>query len=61
MKTPSSIHVLTTKREHKGKAYRCHLLRRTYREGGKVKAETLSNLTALGDDLVELIREALRG
>jgi len=37
------------------------LLRRSYREGGKVKKETIANLTPLGDELVEIIRCALRG
>lgn len=63
---PDGVHILTTKREYtdksgKRKEYHAHLLRRTYREGGKVKAEVLSNLTALGDDLVALLKRALRG
>lgn len=55
------VHVVTTKREYKGKTYHSHLLRRSYREGGKVKKETIANLTPLGDEIVELIRRALRG
>ena len=35
------MHVVTTRREYKGRVYEAHLLRRTYREGGKVKNETL--------------------
>ncbi len=41
--------------------YEAHLLRRTYREGGKVKNETLANLTPLGRETVELVRRSLRG
>lgn len=55
------VHVVTTTRHHKGKTYRCHLLRRSFREGGKVKKETLANLTPLGDSVVELIRQSLKG
>lgn len=36
-----------------------HLLRRTYREGGKVKHETLGNLSHLPPDLIEAIRRRL--
>ena len=35
------VHVVTTRRRYKGKVYETHLLRRTYREGGKVKNETV--------------------
>jgi hypothetical protein len=41
--------------------YEAHLLRRTYREGGKVRNETLANLTPLGSETVELVRRSLRG
>lgn len=61
---PSSlygVHVVTTVRSYKGKTYRSHLLRRSFREGGKVKKETVANLTKLGDEIVEVIRRALRG
>ena len=58
---PPGVHVVTTTRTYKGKTYRSHLLRRSYREDGEVKKETLANLTALGDQVVDLIRRALRG
>lgn len=54
-------HVVTTTRTYKGKTYRSHLLRRSYREDGQVKKETLANLTPLGDEVVGVIRRALRG
>jgi len=41
--------------------YTAHLLRRSYREGGKVKKQTLANLSHLPDELIELIRAGLRG
>ena len=56
-----SVHVATTRREYKGKVYETHLLRRSYREEGKVKHETLGNLSHLPRDLIETIRQRLRG
>jgi hypothetical protein len=56
-----SVHVATTRRTYKGKVYETHLLRRSYREGGKVKHETLGNLSHLPPDLIDTIRRRLRG
>ena len=36
-------------------------LRHTYREDGKVKNETVSNISRLPDELIELVRGYLRG
>mgnify|MGYP001565896124 CR=1 FL=1 len=55
------VHVVTTMRTYKGKTYHSHLLRRSYRENGKVMKETVANLTKLGAPIVEIIRKALRG
>ncbi|HEY2937722.1 MAG TPA: IS1634 family transposase [Gaiellaceae bacterium] len=41
--------------------YEAHLLRRSYREGGKVRNETLANLSRLPRETVELVRRSLRG
>jgi len=41
--------------------YVSHLLRRTYREDGKVKHETLANLSALPDPAIESVRAVLAG
>jgi transposase len=54
-------HVVTTTRTYKGKVYRTHLLRRSFREDGKVKNETLGNLSHLPDPLIEIIRRSLQG
>ena len=51
-----TAHVVTTVRKYKDRVYRTHLLRRSYREGGSVKNETLGNLSHLPDDLVDIIR-----
>jgi hypothetical protein len=44
-----------------GGSYRAMSVRRSYREGGKVKNETLGNLSHLPDALVEIIRRSLQG
>ncbi|WP_028230706.1 IS1634 family transposase [Paraburkholderia mimosarum] len=41
--------------------YYTHLLRRSYREDGKVKNETLGNLSHLPESLVDIIRRSLQG
>jgi hypothetical protein len=41
--------------------YQSQLLRRTFRENGKVKHETLANLTPLPDEVIEVIRRSLKG
>jgi hypothetical protein len=56
-----AVHVATTKRLYKGRVYETHLLRRTYREGGQVRHQTLGNLSHLPPDLIETIRQRLRG
>ena len=55
------VHVATTRRVYKGKTYQTHLLRRSYREGGKVKHQTLGNISHLPAHLIETIRQELRG
>ena len=55
------VHVATTRRAYQGRVYETHLLRRTYREDGKVKNETLGNLSHLPAPLIDLVRRALRG
>ena len=56
-----AVHVATTKRTYKGKVYETHLLRRSYRQDGKVKHQTLGNLSHLPPDLIDTIRRRLRG
>ena len=55
------MHVATTKRTYQGKVYVSHLLRRSFREGGKVKHQTLGNLSHLPPDLIDTIRCRLTG
>ena len=56
-----TAHVVTTRRTYKDKVYCTHLLRRSYREDGKVKNETLGNLSHLSDALIDIIRRSLQG
>jgi len=61
-----AMHVATVKSGYAAKSgerrvYETHLLRRTFREDGKVKHETLANLSALGDAQIELLRRSLKG
>ncbi len=58
---PRRVHVAVVNRTYKGKTYTSVLLRRTYREDGKVKHETLGNLSDLPPDVIEFIRKRLAG
>src|SRR6202453_5408122 len=56
-----AVHVVTTRRTYKGRVYETHLLRRSYRDGDRVKNETLGNLSHLPAPVIDLVRRALRG
>lgn len=56
-----TAHVVTTRRKYKDQIYCTHLLRRSYREDGKVKNETLGNLSHLPEPVIDLIRRSLQG
>ena len=56
-----TAHVVTTTRKYKDQVYHTHLLRRSYREGGTVKNETLGNLSHLPEPLIDIIRRSLQG
>jgi transposase len=56
-----AIHVVTNRRQGKHREYVTHLLRRSWREGGKVRNETVGNISHLPEEVVELVRAALRG
>jgi hypothetical protein len=66
LKRGSAVHVSTHRRHYVGKDgverdYETHLLRRSYREDGKVKNETVANLSHLPADVIEMIRASLAG
>jgi Transposase DDE domain len=56
-----AMHVVTNRARHGEREYTSTLLRRSYRENGKVRKETLANLSHLPPEVIELIRGALRG
>lgn len=60
-KKPRAVHVAKITRTVKGKTYTSYLLRRTYREGNQVKHETVGNLSDLPLDVIDYIRNRLRG
>jgi Transposase DDE domain len=61
-KRGGSAHVATIKTKGKGgQEYTSHLLRRSYREGGKVRHENLGNLSHLPMEIIEAIRAMLAG
>jgi hypothetical protein len=53
--------VETIKSVVKGKLYTSHLARETYREKGKVKHRTISNISKLPKEQINLIRKSLKG
>lgn len=55
------VHIATTRRQYKGKTYEAHLLRRTYRENGKVKNQTVGNVSHLPAESIDLLRRHLAG
>lgn len=56
-----AVHVSTTRRHYKGKTYETHLLRRSFRDGKKVRHETLGNLSHLPPALLDVVRRGLKG
>jgi Transposase DDE domain len=55
------VHVAVTRRHYKGTEYTTTLLRRSYREGGKVKNETVGNLSHLEPWMIDGLRAMLAG
>lgn len=55
------MHVAKIIRRHGEREYTSHLLRQTYRLGGKVCHRTLANLSYLPEEIIELVRRGLRG
>lgn len=55
------LRVETVRKTVKGKVYTSVLLRRSFRKDGKVKHETLGNLTRLPPDVIEFVKRRLCG
>ncbi len=65
-KRGGAVHVTTHRRHYVGKdgverVYETHLLRRSYRQDGKVHNETVANLSHLPAHLIDTIRRSLNG
>ena len=65
-KHSGAVHVTTQRRHYTGKdgverVYESHLLRRSWREDGKVRNETVANLSQLPAATIELVRGSLAG
>ena len=56
-----AIHVATIKTRYKDREYVSHVLRRSYREGAKVKHENLGNVSHLPPRALEALRRSLAG
>lgn len=56
-----AVHLVRIKKTHGQKVYTSVLLRRSIREGKKVRSETLANLSCLPDETVNLIEISLKG
>lgn len=60
-KRSGAVHVARIVRKHKDKEYVSHLLRRSYREDGKIRHQTLGNISALPPETIEVLRASLAG
>jgi len=60
-RTRGSVHVATIKTRYKDREYVSHVLRRSYRQDGKVKHENLGNLSHLPAESIEMLRRSLQG
>jgi len=65
-KRGGAVHVTSHRRHYTGRdgverVYETHLLRRSWREDGKVRNETVANLSHLPAGLIEVIRRSLAG
>jgi hypothetical protein len=66
LEQPTAMHVVRIKSRHtdrqgRERVYESRLLRRTYRDGGKVRNETLANLSKMPDRIVDAVEAALKG
>jgi Transposase DDE domain len=66
MDQPTAMHVARIRSAHTGKdgqrrEYESRLLRRTYREDGKVRHETIANMSRMPGAVVDAVEAALKG
>jgi hypothetical protein len=55
------MHVATIKRQHGDRVYESHLIRRSVRDGKKVRHETIANVSKLPPAALDALRRALAG
>ena len=55
------MHVVTIRRRHGEREYASTLVRRSIREGKRVRKETVANLSRLPAEAIEAVRRALAG
>ena len=55
------MHVDTIKRRHGERVYESHLVRRSIREGRRVRKETIANISKLPAEAIEAVRRVLAG
>jgi hypothetical protein len=60
-KRSGAVHVARVVRKYKDREYVSFLLRRSYRDAGKVRHETLANLSALPAHAIDALRASLAG
>ena len=60
-KKSAAVHLVRIRKPHKGKVYTSVLLRRSFRDGEKVRSETLANLSSLPEETIDLIELSLKG
>ena len=60
-KRGGKVHIAVTRRHYKGSEYKTTLLRRSYREGGRVRNETVGNLSHLEEWMIDGLRAMLAG
>jgi hypothetical protein len=65
-KRGGAVHVTSHRRHYVGKdgvakTYETHLLRRSWREDGRVRNETVANLSHLPAELIEMVSRSLQG
>jgi hypothetical protein len=66
MEQPAAMHVARIRSSHTGKdgqrrEYESRLLRRTYRDGDKVRHETIANMSRMPGSVVDAVEAALKG
>lgn len=60
-KKKAAMHVDTIRRRHGERVYESHLVRRSIREGRRVRKETLANISRLPPEAIEAVRRVLAG